>query len=64
MTAIMQTIHRFEFGFHHILECFEDHHPILSFAMAFIGLPIAMIGAVFLGTTAIVLPIAWVFGCL
>lgn len=62
MTAVLQSIHKFEFRFHHILQWFGDHHPYISFAAAFIILPVAMVGMVFLGTTAIVLPIAWFFG--
>lgn len=62
MTAVLQSIHKFEFLFHHILQRFGDHHPYISFAATFIVLPVAMVGMVFLGTTAIVLPIAWIFG--
>lgn len=62
MTAILQSIHKFEFSFYHILQWFGDHHPYISFAAAFIVLPVAMVGMVFLGTTTIVLPIAWFFG--
>lgn len=62
MTAILQSIQKFEFSINHILQSFGDHHPYISFAAAFVGLPIAMVGIVFLGTTVIVLPIAWFFG--
>lgn len=62
MTAVLQSIYKFEFRFHHILQWFGDHHPYISFAAAFIVLPVVMVGMVFFGTTAIVLPIAWFFG--
>lgn len=62
MTAIIQSLHKFEFGINHVLQSFSDRHPYISFAAAFIGLPAAMVGMVFLGTTVIVLPIAWFFG--
>lgn len=62
MTAILQPIHKFEFSFYNALQYFKENHPHIYFAAAFIGIPVAMIGMVFLGTTAIVLPIAWFLG--
>ena len=62
MTAILQSIHKFEFRFHHILQWFEIITHIFLLRQLLFDFPVAMVGMVFLGNTAIVLPIAWFFG--
>ncbi|MDD3338665.1 MAG: hypothetical protein PHS82_07420 [Lachnospiraceae bacterium] len=48
--------------FHETVENFMDHHPCVDFLALIIGVPMSVIIAVSVCTTAIMVPIAWLMG--
>lgn len=64
MTKIMNRVHAWEAGFDKKAVRFASHHPYLAYLAVFIGMPLFILGAVFLSTTVIMLPLALIFGWL
>ncbi len=56
MTAILESLHKFERGFDERVQRFALYHPCLALFAAFAGIPI------FLCTALITLPLALIFG--
>ncbi|RHP32053.1 hypothetical protein [Lachnotalea sp. AF33-28] len=62
MTAILESLHKFERGFDERVQRFALYHPCLALFAAFAGIPIFLLGAVAVCTALITLPLALIFG--
>ncbi len=62
MFAFIKRVSRFENRIDASMEKFIFHHKILGLFMIFIGMPLVTLAAVFVCTTIIALPIAFLFG--
>ena len=62
MLTFMKRVSRFENHIDTSIERFLFHHKFLGFIFIFIGIPLVTLAAVCICTTAIVLPIAFIFG--
>lgn len=62
MTRILNFIHKAEQRFDNAATHFVYHHPFLGYLVAFVGVPLLILVAVFVCTTILALPIAWIFG--
>ena len=62
MTSIIKSIHKIKENFEYHMEGFTQHHPCLAFFAMFIGMPMFVLGAVFVSTALITLPFAWLGG--
>lgn len=64
MSKFLNLIRRTELKFDSAAEHFFWRHPLVGYISIFIGMPIAVLVAVFVCTVAISFPIAWFFGWL
>ncbi len=64
MTTLLKSIHKFEDTFYHRAELFAFRHPFHASLAMSIGMPIFVIAALAVCTTAITLPVAMIFGWL
>lgn len=62
MAYIMQRIYKFGELFDTRAKWMVCCHPYIAFLSVFIGVPIFILTAVGICTTAIVLPISWIIG--
>lgn len=62
MTAILESLHKFERGFDERAQRFALYHPCLALLAAFAGIPIFLLGAVAVCTALITFPLALIFG--
>lgn len=62
MKKMIKTFYEIEHRFDTAAAYFFFHHPYPGFFIAFIGIPIFILGAVAIGTTAIILPLSFLFG--
>lgn len=64
MTRIMNWVHAKELSLDKKAERFASRHPCLAYLAVLMGMPICMIGAVWLSTLAIMLPFGFMLGWL
>lgn len=62
MTHIRESIQRTECEFDTAAAHFTRRHPCLSLLCTFIGVPIFIIGAVYILASVVIYPIAWACG--
>lgn len=62
MNHLLKSIQITESNINASVEDFFFHHPYLGFIIAFIGIPISILGAVTISTTVIMLPFSFLFG--
>lgn len=59
---INRVQHTWEMGFDKKAERFTSAHPYAVYLAVFIGLPLLILGAVFLSTALLMLPVGLLFG--
>ena len=62
MMHMMGRIHKIERKFNAKAERLAYRHPVWSFLMVFVGMPVFVLAAVCIGTVLIVFPTACLFG--
>ena len=64
MAVLLKRIHALDKRIDAHVDHFSFKYPVLSFFVAFIGMPILILATVFFFTVIIVVPIALIFGWL
>ena len=64
MTQVIQTVRRFERRFDESTVHLMERHPLLVFLATFIGMPLAVLLAVFALTAFVMVPVSWLCGWL
>lgn len=59
MEAIIKSVNNVKLNHLDELESIVDRHPVISYALAVVGVPMAMIATVGIIGSAVVLPILW-----
>lgn len=62
MIKILNSIHKAEHRLDAAAERLFFHHPLIGYIVAFIGMPVFILIAVFVFTTILAFPLALIFG--
>ena len=62
MKSIRERLNKWEIGWEHLSDSFLLYHPYIGFAVAAVGLPIAILLSVAACTTVVMLPVSYVLG--